>query len=74
MDPHGTVEDKVLEALAHQIPLLQRILLNGASGYTTAGVVRLVGGSKHLRRIRVSIGDKVVTEQVRAHGERRTEI
>jgi hypothetical protein len=60
------IADTFLRTLADKCPQLQEIILNEASGYTVAGVVRLVRGCKHLQHIQVYSDEEVITEQVRA--------
>jgi hypothetical protein len=60
------ITDVLLTAVAVNCPLLEEVLLFKTTGYTAAGLVRLIDGCKRLQRVQVSREDSLITELVRA--------
>jgi hypothetical protein len=60
-----SITDAYLEALVDNCPKLQEILLQGTTGYTAAGLAKLIDGCPHVRRVQVGADDQMVTEMVR---------
>jgi hypothetical protein len=60
------ITDVLLIAVAVNCPLLEEVLLFKTTGYTAAGLVRLIDGCKRLQRVQVFREDSLITELVRA--------
>jgi hypothetical protein len=60
-----TISDAYLATLADSCVKLREITLTGTTGYTVAGLMRLIDGCKCLRRVQVRVDDPVITEIAR---------
>jgi hypothetical protein len=59
------ITDAFLEEIPRSCTQLQEILLLGSSGYTAAGIMQLIRGSRSLRRVQVEEDHHLITELVR---------
>jgi hypothetical protein len=61
----SVINDVYLETLATNCPLLQDIILVDSTGYTAAGMMRLIDGCKHLNYVQVGQYDPEITQLAR---------